>query len=70
MAAFKASEVYTEFTFPEELTGYFIIISIVHIRYIYQVATALLVAGSTLTFWILWQTPFASTSSSHASFRG
>jgi len=30
------------------------------------VATALLVAGSTLTFWILWQTPFASTSS-HSS---
>jgi len=28
-----------------------------------QVATALLVAGSTLTFWIPWQTPFASTSS-------
>jgi len=27
-----------------------------------QVATALLVAGSTLTFWIPWQTPFASTS--------
>ena len=32
--------------------------------YIYiQVATALLVAGSTLTFWIPWQTWFASTSS-------
>ena len=28
-----------------------------------QVATALLVAGYTLTFWILWQTSFASTSS-------
>ena len=28
-----------------------------------QVATALLVAGSTLTFWIRWQTWFASTSS-------
>jgi len=28
-----------------------------------QVATALLVAGSTLTFWIPWQTSFASTSS-------
>ena len=28
-----------------------------------QVATALLVAGSTLTFWIPWQTPFTSTSS-------
>ena len=28
-----------------------------------QVATAHLVAGSTLTFWILWQTPFASASS-------
>ena len=28
-----------------------------------QVATALLVAGSTLTCWILWQTSFASTSS-------
>jgi len=27
------------------------------------VATALQVAGSTLTFWIPWQTPFASTSS-------
>jgi len=27
-----------------------------------QVATALLVAGSTLTFWIPWQTLFASTS--------
>jgi len=27
------------------------------------VATALLVAGSTLTFWIRWQTWFASTSS-------
>jgi len=27
------------------------------------VATALLVAGSNLTFWIPWQTPFASTSS-------
>jgi len=27
------------------------------------VETALLVAGSTLTFWILWQTSFASTSS-------
>jgi len=27
------------------------------------VATALLVAGSTLTFWIPWQTSFASTSS-------
>ena len=26
-----------------------------------QVATALLVAGSTLTFWIPWQTPFSST---------
>jgi len=26
------------------------------------VATALLVAGSTLTFWIPWQTSFASTS--------
>jgi len=29
----------------------------------YQVATALLVAGSTPTFWILWQTSFASTGS-------
>ena len=29
----------------------------------FQVATALLVAGSTLTFWIPWQTSFASTSS-------
>jgi len=28
------------------------------------VATALLVAGPTLTFWMPWQTPFASTSSS------
>jgi len=28
-----------------------------------QVATALLVAGSTLTFWIPWQTSFESTSS-------
>jgi len=28
-----------------------------------QVATALLVADSTLTFWIPWQTPFASTGS-------
>jgi len=28
----------------------------------FQVATALLVAGST-TFWTPWQTPFASTSS-------
>jgi len=28
-----------------------------------QVATALLVADYTLTFWILWQTLFASTSS-------
>jgi len=28
----------------------------------YQVATPLLVAGSTLTFWIPWQTLFASTS--------
>jgi len=28
-----------------------------------QVATVLLVAGYTLTFWILWQTSFASTSS-------
>jgi len=28
-----------------------------------QVATALLIAGSTLTFWIPWQTPFAYTSS-------
>jgi len=27
------------------------------------VATTLLVAGYTLTFWILWQTSFASTSS-------
>jgi len=27
------------------------------------VATVLLVAGSTLTFWIPWQTPFASTNS-------
>jgi len=27
------------------------------------VATALLVAGFTLTFWLPWQTPFASTSS-------
>jgi len=27
------------------------------------VATALLVAGSTLNFWIPWQTPFAPTSS-------
>jgi len=27
------------------------------------VVTTLLVAGSTLTFWIPWQTPFASTSS-------
>jgi len=29
----------------------------------YQVATTLLVAGSTLTFWIPWQTQCASTSS-------
>ena len=29
----------------------------------YQVATAILVACSTLTFWIPWQTPFTSTSS-------
>jgi len=29
----------------------------------FQVATALPVAGSTLTFWIPWQTSFASTSS-------
>jgi len=28
-----------------------------------QVATALLVAGSALTFWVPWQTSFASTSS-------
>jgi len=28
-----------------------------------QVVSALLVAGSSLTFWITWQTPFASTSS-------
>ena len=28
-----------------------------------QVATALLVAGTTLTVWIPWQTSFASTSS-------
>ena len=28
-----------------------------------QVVTAILVASSTLTFWISWQTPFASTSS-------
>ena len=28
-----------------------------------QVATALLVGGSALTFWIPWQTSFASTSS-------
>jgi len=27
---------------------------------LHQVATALPVAGSTLTFWIRWQTPFAS----------
>jgi len=27
------------------------------------VATTLLVAGNTLTFWILWQTSFSSTSS-------
>ena len=33
------------------------------IYYLLQVATALLVAGSTLTFWIPWQTSFASTSS-------
>ena len=31
--------------------------------YAFQVATALLVAGSTLTFWIPWQTHFASASS-------
>ena len=37
------------------------------INYITQVATALLVAGSTLTFWIPWQTPFASTSSSYST---
>ena len=39
--------------------------------YVYsaQVATALLVAGSTLTFWIPWQTPFASTSRTQASFK-
>jgi len=30
---------------------------------LFQVATTLLVAGPTLTFWIPWQTPFASTSS-------
>jgi len=28
---------------------------------LYQVATALLVAGPTLTFWIPWQTRFAFT---------
>ena len=40
--------------------------------FLHQVATALLVAGSTLTFWIPWQTPFASTSRAHiqaSSFR-
>jgi len=35
----------------------------IYIIYINQVATALLVAGSTLTFWIPWQTSLASTSS-------
>ena len=34
-----------------------------------QVATALLVAGSTLTFWIPWQTSFASTSSYSSLFK-
>jgi len=31
------------------------------IAILYQVATALLVAGPTLTFWIPWQTQFAFT---------
>jgi len=34
-----------------------------------KVATALLVAGSTLTFWIPWQTSFASTSSYSRLFK-
>jgi len=34
------------------------------------VATALLVAGPTLTLWIPGQTLFASTSSSQVSFKG
>ena len=42
-----------------ELGGFFI--------YIIQVATALLVAGPTLTFWIPWQTQFAFTYS-HDSY--
>ena len=36
---------------------------IIIVIYYYQVAAALLVAGPTLTFWIPWQTLFASTSS-------
>ena len=42
-----------------ELGGFFIQL----FNYIVQVATALLVAGSTLTFWILSRTSFAFTSS-------
>jgi len=34
------------------------------------VATALLVAGSTLTFWIPWQTSFVSTSSYSSVVQG
>ena len=41
-----------------ELRGY-----LHYLHYLHQVATTLLVAGSTLAFWIPWQTSFASTSS-------
>ena len=44
-------------------TSCYILMFVFFLFLLLQVATALLVAGSTLTFWIPWQTPFASTSS-------